>query len=113
MKKKYYQIKKYNPTLKGNWFDIITCDISILQFLYAPPIINFLKEYKYKVAFCQHSGVINETSNLYYLPRFSLNQRYGEIDRVKFAANAKGLGIYDFIPTDPSIKDNPPFIGFS
>ena len=54
-----------------------------------------------------------ETSNLYYLPRFSLNQRYGEIDRVKFAANAKGLGIYDFIPTDPSIKDNPPFIGFS
>ena len=76
-------------------------------------IINLLKEYKFKVAFGQHSGVINETSNFYYLPRFSLNERYGEIDRVKFAANAKGLGIYDFIPTDPSIKDNPPFIGFS
>ena len=61
-------------------------------------IINLLKEYKFKVAFGQHSGVINETSNLYYLPRFSLNERYAEIDRVKFAANAKGLGIYDFIP---------------
>ena len=36
-------------------------------------IINLLKEYKFKVAFGQHSGVINETSNLYYLPRFSLN----------------------------------------
>ena len=36
-----------------------------------------------------------------------------EIDRVKFAANAKGLGIYDFIPTDPSISENPPYIGFS
>lgn len=76
-------------------------------------IINVLKEYKFKVAFGQHSGVINETSNLYYLPRFSLNERYAEIDRVKFAANAKGLGIYDFIPTDPTISENPPYIGFS
>ena len=76
-------------------------------------IINLLKEYKFKVAFGQHSGVINETSNFYYLPRFSLNERYGEIDRVKFAANAKGLGVYDFIPTDPTIKENPPYIGFS
>ena len=76
-------------------------------------IINLLKEYKFKVAFGQHSGVINETSNLYYLPRFSLNERYAEIDRVKFAANAKGLGIYDFIPTDPNISENPPYIGFS
>tara|TARA_Y100001970_G_scaffold151833_1_gene185967 strand:- start:5138 stop:6151 length:1014 start_codon:yes stop_codon:yes gene_type:complete len=76
-------------------------------------IINLLKEYKYKVAFGQHSGVINETSNFYYLPRFSLNERYGEIDRVKFAANAKGLGVYDFIPSNPTIKENPPYIGFS
>ena len=76
-------------------------------------IIDLLKEYKFKVAFGQHSGVVNETSNLYYLPRFSLNERYGNLDRVKFAANAKGLGVYDFIPIDPTIKDNPPYIGFS
>tara|TARA_Y100001970_G_scaffold83271_1_gene105380 strand:- start:3409 stop:4422 length:1014 start_codon:yes stop_codon:yes gene_type:complete len=76
-------------------------------------LIQIIKEYKFKVAFGQHSGVINETSNYYYLPRFSLNERYGEIDRVKFAANSKGLGVYDFIPIDPSIKENPPFIGFS
>ena len=75
--------------------------------------MNLLKDYKYKVAFGQHSGVINETSNFYYLPRFSLNEKYGEIDRVIFAANAKGLGVYDFVPTDPNIFDNPPFIGFS
>tara|TARA_Y100001970_G_scaffold241030_1_gene304258 strand:- start:630 stop:1622 length:993 start_codon:yes stop_codon:yes gene_type:complete len=76
-------------------------------------IINLLKDYRYNFAFGQHSGVINETSNFYYLPRFSLNERYGNIDRVKFAANTKGLGVYDFIPGDPHIKDNPPFIGFS
>jgi len=76
-------------------------------------LINLLKSYKYKVAFGQHSGVINETSNLYYLPRFSLNERYGEIDRVKFVVNTKGLGIYDFVPTNPHIHENPPYIGFS
>ena len=76
-------------------------------------IMNLLKDYKYKVAFGQHSGVINETSNLYYLPRFSLNERYGNIDRVMFAANTMGLGVYDFIPKDPSLYDNPPYIGFS
>ncbi len=76
-------------------------------------IINLIKEYKFKVAFGQHSGVINETSNMYYLPRFSLNEKYGEIDRVTFASSSKGLGIYDFIPKNPTISDNPPFIGFS
>ena len=76
-------------------------------------IINIIKDYKYKVAFGQHSGIINETSNMYYLPRFSLNEKYGEIDRVKFAASSKGLGVYDFIPTNPTINENPPFIGFS
>ena len=78
-------------------------------------IIKLLKEYKFKVAFGQHSGVINETSNMYYLPRFSLNEKYAEIDRVVFAASAKGLGVYDFIPTNPTIseKQNPPYIGFS
>ncbi len=76
-------------------------------------IIELVKEYKFKVAFGQHSGIVNETSNMYYLPRFSLNERYGEIDRVKFAASSKGLGVYDFIPQNPTIKQNPPFIGFS
>ena len=76
-------------------------------------MIELLKDYKFKVAFGQHSGVINETSNLYFLPRFSLNEKYGNIDRVQFAANAKGLGVYDFIPTNPRIFDNPPYIGFS
>lgn len=76
-------------------------------------IINLLANYKFKVAFGQHSGVINETSNHYYLPRFSMNEKYGDINRLKFTANSKGLGVYDFIPIDPSITENPPFIGFS
>ena len=75
--------------------------------------MQLLKDYRFKVAFGQHSGVINETSNMYYLPRFSLNEKYGDIKRVQFAANSKGLGIYDFIPSNPNISENPPYIGFS
>ena len=41
-----------------------------------------------------------------------LNKKYGEIDRVKFAASSKGLGVYDFIH-NPTLTENPPFIGFS
>ena len=47
------------------------------------------------------------------MPRFSLNERYGKIDRVKFAASVKGLGVYDFIPINPRLSENPPYIGFS
>ena len=47
------------------------------------------------------------------MSRFSLNEKYGELDRVIFAAGAKGLGVYDFVPTNPNIFENPPYIGFS
>ena len=76
-------------------------------------IINELKKYKFKIAFGQHSGVINETSNNYYLPRFSLNEKYGTVERFTFAASSRGLGVYDFIPIDPTLSENPPYIGFS
>ena len=54
-------------------------------------IIELLKEYKFKVAFGQHSGIINETSNMYYLPRFSLNEKYGEIERVSLKFQQRAL----------------------
>jgi len=76
-------------------------------------LIDLIKRYKFKVAFGQHSGVINETSNLYYLPRFSLNEKYGDLERFRFISKNKGMGVYDFVPKDTHIKDNPPYIGFS
>ena len=76
-------------------------------------IIRQIQDYKYKFAFGQHSGVINETSNLFYLPRFSINENYSDIDRLNFIINSKGLRVYDFVPSDPAVFENPPYIGFS
>ena len=45
LQKKYYQIKKYNRKLKGNWYDLATRDINLLQFLHAPAIIDLVKEF--------------------------------------------------------------------
>jgi hypothetical protein len=35
----------------------------------------------FKYAFGQHSGVIDETKNYYELPRFPINEKYGELKR--------------------------------
>jgi len=35
----------------------------------------------FKYAFGQHSGVIDETKDFYELPRFPINEKYGEINR--------------------------------
>ena len=42
---------------------------------------NIIKSLKFKYAFGQHSGVIDETKDLFELPRFPINEKYGELKR--------------------------------
>ncbi|PPR43197.1 MAG: hypothetical protein CFH21_00871, partial [Alphaproteobacteria bacterium MarineAlpha5_Bin11] len=95
-------------------------EINVIPKLFAYPfgetnqeIISVINDYSFIAAFGQHSGAMGNNSNFFYLPRFSLNERYGDIERVKFSANTKAIGVKDFIPTDPVLSENPPFIGFS
>ncbi len=77
-------------------------------------VIEILKEFNITHAFGQHSGVVSSFDNRYYLPRFSLNERFGEKDRFEFAVNAYSLDVEDFIPIDMFLVDNKkPFIEFS
>ena len=77
-------------------------------------IIEILKEYGISHAFGQHSGVISSFDNHYYLPRFSLNQRFGETDRFEFALKAHSLDIKDLTPNDMYLTINKrPSIEFS
>ena len=69
-------------------------------------VINILKEFDIKHAFGQHSGVISSFENLYYLPRFSLNERFGERDRFEFAVNAYSLDVKNFLPLDMLLTNN-------
>ena len=48
---------------------------------------KIIKDLGFKYAFGQHSGVIDETKDLWELPRFPINEKYGEIKRFKTLMN--------------------------
>lgn len=77
-------------------------------------VISILKEFGITHAFGQHSGVISSYDNPYYLPRFSLNEKFGEIDRFEFAVNAHSLQVIDLLPSDMFlINEKKPLIEFT
>lgn len=79
-------------------------------------VIELVRSTGFKAGLGQHSGVAAKTPNLYYLPRFALNEAYGDMKRFRLAANALALNVVDVTPSDPFIDagdDNPPAFGFT
>ncbi len=64
-------------------------------------------------AFGQHSGVAHAGDDLFYLPRFAFNERYGTAARFERAIDALPLPVSGMTPMDPLIGANPPAFGFS
>jgi len=50
---------------------------------YSNDFKNIIKSFGFKYAFGQHSGVMDETKDFYELPRYPINEKYGEIKRFK------------------------------
>ena len=44
---------------------------------------KIIKDLGFKYAFGQHSGVIDETKDFWELPRFSINEKYGEKEKIQ------------------------------
>ena len=77
-------------------------------------IRNLIEKRGYLAAFGQHSGVASRWDDRFYLPRFALNENYGELSRVRLAINALPIPITSVTPEDPLIVGaNPPPMGFS
>ena len=66
-------------------------------------------------AFGQHSGAFGKQSDIFGLPRFAMNEDYGDLSRLKTAAGALPIPVADFTPADTVVQpnDNPPAIGFT
>ena len=80
---------------------------------YSSEIKESTKNY-FKAAFGQQSGGIYNGIDIFELPRFSLNEQYGDLKRFKFAANSYGLKIKNVLPENKVITDiNPPLLGFT
>ena len=61
---------------------------------------NYISE-KFKFGFGQNSGVIDLNKDKFELPRFPINEKYGDLDRFNFLINLKPLEYKNI-----SIKDN-------
>ena len=61
-------------------------------------------------AFGQHSGVIDLNKDKYELPRFPINEKYGDLERFKFLINLLPIQYKNIIPEDKFLldKNNPP-----
>ena len=67
-------------------------------------------EKNFEFAFGQHSGVIDINKDPYELPRFPINEKYGDLKRFKFLINLLPLQYKKIIPEDKYImpENNPP-----
>lgn len=77
------------------------------------PAFHAARSLGFKVAFGQHSGVAWKGAERFFLPRFPLNETYGEIERFRLAVNALPLPAVDITPDDPHLDTNPPAFGFT
>jgi len=60
---------------------------------------SFIREYiskNFKFSFGQHSGVIDVNKDPYELPRFPINEKYGDLKRFKFLINLYPLQYRNF-----------------
>ena len=62
----------------------------------------------FKFSFGQHSGVIDVNKDRYELPRFPINEKYGDLKRFKFLINLSPLQYKSLKPEDKYITNNNP-----
>jgi peptidoglycan/xylan/chitin deacetylase (PgdA/CDA1 family) len=73
----------------------------------------YMKKYisdNFKIAFGQHSGIIDINKDKFELPRFPINEKYGEIKRFKSIINYNPLEYKILKPEEKKLnnKNNPP-----
>ena len=68
---------------------------------------NFIKKF-FKFAFGQHSGVIDLNKDKYELPRFPINEKYGDLDRFEFLVELLPFQYRKVYPENKTIDNNNP-----
>ena len=74
---------------------------------------GLVEELGFEVAFGQHSGVAGTAADLFAVPRFSLNEAYGGIERFRLIVDTLPIPVRDVTPVEPILARNPPHVGFT
>jgi len=81
------------------------------------PTLKLVKQIGYRVAFGQHSGVAHSQHDMFWLPRFPMNEHFGSVERVRQALNSLPLPVTDVEPADVLVRlgqpGNPPTLRFT
>jgi len=76
---------------------------------YSLDFINIIKQ-NFNFAFGQHSGVVDLSKDNFQLPRFPINEKYGDLERFKSVINLLPLYYKNIFPKENYLTDinNPP-----
>ena len=77
---------------------------------YSSNLKKIVKDLKFKFAFGQHSGVIDKSKDFLELPRFPINEKYGELKRFKSVLQTLPFPYESIEPSNRYLKknENPP-----
>lgn len=78
---------------------------------------QMVRELGHSIAFGQHSGIAHARHEMYWQPRFPMNESFGSLDRLRQALNALPLPVGDIEPADVLLRlgqsPNPPVLRFT
>lgn len=82
---------------------------------FSQAVIETVKKAGFIAGFGQHSGAFASGDDAFTLPRFAMNETYGDLGRLKTAAGALPILAQDVIPQETIVdpNGNPPYIGFT
>ena len=81
--------------------------------IYDATLMEIIKKQGYKAALSINSGVASHSKNQYTLPRFSITDEYGNMDRFRNIVKAKPMPITEYEPQTPIVTTPTPLIGFN
>jgi peptidoglycan/xylan/chitin deacetylase (PgdA/CDA1 family) len=95
-------------------------ELGVTPTLFAYPYGEFSREVRDQIAaagfaagFAQTSGVAHAGQDFYALPRFTMTETFGGIERFRLVGSALPLPVKDVVPVDTLLGRNPPVFGFT
>ena len=100
--------------------DRFLAELGIRPTLFAYPygeynlgVIDLVKAAGFEAAFGQNSGIAHGYDGFFELPRFAMNEQYGNRERLELAINGLPLKVGEIVPADVVLSENPPLYGFT
>ncbi len=108
-----YDLKKFKGDIEKS-IEIFRKKIGYNPIFFSYPFGEYSLEQKnyisnnFKFGFGQHSGVIDFNKNKFELPRFPINEKYGDLKRFDFLIDLLPLQYKSLMPNDKFVKKNNP-----